>query len=84
MAFSFRLTFFRLNRPSISQIRTGQRVLPHLLTRHNESPANIAVLDETLSVGQVEFLSEVQGCNARCIRNLQISQDKHFGTVKNY
>lgn len=34
---------------------------PHLLTRHDESPANISILDETFPVRHIEFLCRLQG-----------------------
>jgi hypothetical protein len=41
------------------------------LAWHNECSTDIAVLDKTLSVGQVELLSKIQSRDARCIRDLQ-------------
>lgn len=29
---------------------------PHLLTRHNERPPNVSILDETFSVRELQFL----------------------------
>lgn len=46
-------------------------LLPHLLTRHDERPPNIAILDKTFAIWQFEFLGEIQSRNTRRIRNLR-------------
>ena len=43
---------------------------PHLLARHNECSSHVSILDESLSVRQVQFLGQVQRSDTRCIRHL--------------
>ena len=42
-------------------------LLPHLLARHDERPADVPVLDEAFTVRQAELLGEVQRSNTRCV-----------------
>ena len=42
---------------------------PHRLTRHDESPANVSILDETFPVGNSHVLRQLQRRNSRGIGN---------------
>lgn len=55
--------------------------VPHLLSRHDESSANIPVFYKSLTVRKLQLLSQVQGSDTRCIRYLMlmiISQIRSF------
>ena len=53
--------------------------VPHLLSWHDESSANISVLDEPFAVGKRQSLSEVQSSHSRSIGNLWRIETRTIG-----